>query len=789
MSIIEYENVVKSLIKTASLNDTNYSILKNESHNYETLFFESVECFSTISEFNTGLPYLNSCRDAINGFSCILSSASDKARRYNNTDCDNSEFVSIHKSCMNHLGDIFFGILKDYRKIKTFVNKTQYSNMEEILIHTATEFYKKVIDIDDNNNHSRIKLSNFYGSLSDLYINENVNVCKQLIDMAIQYFPENPLNYYKLGIWFSNDNKTVYAANNFKLAIFISESLIRLGEENISIMKNIIIASCYKISDLFNDLKMYANSILYLNKGFSVDPNNPDIAGMYALVSIKQHKYDVAIHYIHIGIESSIRTTSPEGIIHFKAGLYSNLGLVYYLTGNNIKAVDNYMIAFNMIPRLKTYQNVLLSSISQFMEFDNKMDIKQLHCDIDKHYDFIRKTLKNKYIFSNNMMTNCSKINIGIVSSDLNNHVVFAFISSYLENFDSVKFTVTCYVPFDELYNISKNNNNNNNIVCKNIKYKSALDASNEIYDDKIHILLDLNGHTAENRIDIFTLNPAPIQISYLGYPFSTGISEMEYRITDSICDRQYISDKMYSERLLYMKDCFICFNPDIFGNDDTGIYHPVVPAPYSKSRDFIRMGCFSRPDKLSDSTITFFQDILQKNECVLLIFKFRGSEIHSNRMRIIHKFETSLRTRISFIDYTETYLQHLDKYNDIDFSIDTFPYSGTTTCCDSLFMGTPMFTLYDEKDYFHAHNVSTSIIRNTNNDLEFFILKDRNSIHDKIREIQIQSDIFWHNLKTETREKFLSGKICDKVLYAKNIEALFTSVFNEKKNRYKIDE
>jgi predicted O-linked N-acetylglucosamine transferase (SPINDLY family) len=784
MSIIDYESVVKSFIEIASLYRIFNTDLENESRDYEKLFIQSVEHFSAISEFNSGLPYLDSCKDAINGFSCILSSVTDKERRYNNTDCDNAKLIFIHKSCMNHLGDIFFGILKDYQQTKTLTDGMRYPNMEEILIHTATEFYKKVIDIDDNNNHSKIKLSNFYSSVSDLYINENV--CKQLINMAIQYFPENPLNYYKLGIWFSNNNDTIYASNNLKLAIFISESMLRVREQDVSILKNIIIASCYKIAEIFNDSKMYANAILYLDKGFSIDPNNPDIAGMYALVSIEQHKYDIAIHYIHIGIESSNRTTCPEGITHFKTGLYSNLGLIYYLTGNNIKATDNYMIAFNIIPRLKTYQNILLSSINGFMELDDKTEIKQLHCNIDKQYDFIRKTLKNKYIFSNNMMTNCNKINIGIVSSDLKNHVVFAFISSYLDNFDNTNFTVTCYVPFDDLYNIPKNDNK---VVYKNIKYKSTLEASNEIYDDKIHILLDLNGHTAENRIDIFTLNPAPIQISYLGYPFSTGISEMEYRITDSICDRRYISDSMYSEKLLYMKDCFICFNPAIFGKNDTGIYNPIVPAPYSKSRDFIRMGCFSRPDKLSDSTIAIFQDILRKNERVLLIFKFRGSEIHSNRMRIMDKFEASLQPRISFIDYTETYLQHLDKYNDIDFSIDTFPYSGTTTCCDSLFMGTPMFTLYDDKDYFHAHNVSTSIIRNTSQDLEFFILKDRNSIHDKIQEIQIQSDIFWHNLKVETREKFLSGKICDKVLYTKNIEALFTNVFNEKKNRYKIDE
>ena len=68
-------------------------------------------------------------------------------------------------------------------------------------------------------------------------------------------------------------------------------------------------------------------------------------------------------------------------------------------------------------------------------------------------------------------------------------------------------------------------------------KNKSAKDVSDLIYNDNVHILLDLAGHTAFNRLDVFSLKPSPIQISYIGYPMTTGLNEMDYRITDNICD------------------------------------------------------------------------------------------------------------------------------------------------------------------------------------------------------------------------------------------------------------
>jgi predicted O-linked N-acetylglucosamine transferase (SPINDLY family) len=145
-----------------------------------------------------------------------------------------------------------------------------------------------------------------------------------------------------------------------------------------------------------------------------------------------------------------------------------------------------------------------------------------------------------------------------------------------------------------------------------------------------------------------------------------------------------------------------------------------------------------------------------------------------------INKFHKSVRSRIKVLDCTISQREHLLTYNDIDIALDTFPYSGTTTTCEALYMGVPVFSLYDSTYYFHAQNVSCSILKNS--DLDFYVVKDEKELISKLVSLKEKDISFWKNLKIDTRSKFKNGKVCNKEQYLKNIKDLLLELYTKNK-------
>lgn len=757
----EYEDIVQTILLT--LDSISVYVPTDECQDWylNTFDIASRPIYTFESIFD-----INMCRNSIIEIVKIISSIKNVSFYNNDMSHDNVCPKDTYKNALILLGDNMMALMDNYS-----IRSNSDIDITTRIFLFAIRFYETVLIFDDFNYQVRERLTNYYTKLSNYKNKLGDSVGEKIcLDKAMSFYPTNPFVYHKLGVWYINNGDSTLALVNFELAISLANSLDINIDNDAKI--HLIIVSYSKIADIFNGKKQYLNATNILHKALLVDAENPDICNILGLTYSYQHKYEIAIDYFHIGLRRYQHAKDSEGMIHFKSKTYSNIGLMYYMIGNNDDAIKYYTLSHETFPITVTFQNHLLSSINGFNQQKNKLDIKILHRQINSKFEYLRKLKPDKYLPT--QYCSGSRINIGIVSSDFDNHVVFAFISSYLLNFTYSDFSVTCYINFDTSNPVLENRNN---IIYKNIDTKTAIEAADEIYNDKIHILLDLNGHTSGNRLNIFSLKPAPIQITYLGYAFSTGLDEMDYRITDSICDNDIISQTLNSEKLLFMKDCFICFNPNIFSKNTDGGYVKILPTPYLKNQDFIKIGCFSRPDKLTLETIDFFNSILMENDRVQFVCKFRGIDSGNNRCIFLEKFDIAVRDRILLLKYTDTYLEHLDKYNDIDISIDTFPYSGTTTCCDSLYMGVPMFTLYDSTFYFHAHNVSSSITTNTHSDMRYFILNEKTSIHNKIRDLQNRSHIFWQNLKEGTRKKFLSGKVCDTDNYIKNIENIFRDV------------
>lgn len=259
----------------------------------------------------------------------------------------------------------------------------------------------------------------------------------------------------------------------------------------------------------------------------------------------------------------------------------------------------------------------------------------------------------------------------------------------------------------------------------------------------------------------------------------------MDYRITDKTCDNPDVSQKFYTEKLLYLENSFLCYDPNIvtMNNPVTKKFTlEITQSPYLTNR-YITIGCFNRLNKITDNVIKLFNELMLKFSSVRFVFKTKALINKSVQKTFLNKFNQSVRSRITILDCTISHNEHLLTYNQIDLAIDTFPYSGTTTSCEALFMGVPVFSLYDSEFFFHAQNVTCSILKAS--DLQEYIFYNKQELFDRIKSINNEKDDFWYNLKNNTKNKFLSGKVCDQKEYIKNLSNLFKHTFKETRLKY----
>ena len=261
----------------------------------------------------------------------------------------------------------------------------------------------------------------------------------------------------------------------------------------------------------------------------------------------------------------------------------------------------------------------------------------------------------------------------------------------------------------------------------------------------------------------------------------------MQYRITDKICDGDFsVSQQFYSEELIELKNCFLCYDPYVISRNDinqqsTFVMPKILDTPKILQTNKLVIACFNRINKITDSVIVEFNKILLSDPNIIFLFKTKALINTRIKNDFVKKFHISVQNQIEIIDCTLSHLEHLKTYNHADISIDTFPYSGTTTSCESLMMGLPVFSIRDTEHFFHATNVSCSIL--TNSGLDFYICQNTEEIIKKIKILQDKPVEFWKTNKQNTRDAFLSGKVCNQIEYMHNIQELFTTLYNKHKS------
>jgi predicted O-linked N-acetylglucosamine transferase (SPINDLY family) len=284
------------------------------------------------------------------------------------------------------------------------------------------------------------------------------------------------------------------------------------------------------------------------------------------------------------------------------------------------------------------------------------------------------------------------------------------------------------------------------------------------IHEDQLDILFELSGHTAYNRLGVFALKPAPLQVSYLGYPGTTGLPTIGYRITDAFADPPGTTEHLHTEKLIRLKGCAWCFQPDAAAPE-------VQPLPGLKN-GYVTFGCFNTMAKLNPPLFETWAEILLRVPGSHLRLKARTLTDDGVRKELKAYFTDRgiEEERLDFFGHTKKIVEHLSHYHSVDIALDSFPYHGTTTTCEAMWMGCPVITRAGKT---HVSRVGVSLLNNVG--LTEFITDTRETYIAKAAELASDTERLIE-LRAGMRARLQSSPIMDASAFAGN----FAQALNE---------
>jgi predicted O-linked N-acetylglucosamine transferase (SPINDLY family) len=439
------------------------------------------------------------------------------------------------------------------------------------------------------------------------------------------------------------------------------------------------------------------------------------------------------------------------------AEAHGNLGTVLKNTGQLDAAIDAYRRAVAMNPKNSAVHSGLVYALHFHPAYD-------AHAIIEEHRLWNRRhaePLGEIVAAQDNDPAPERSLKIGYVSPDFSFHAVGRFLLPLFRRHDHRQFEITCYaqVAFPDAMTRQFQQNADR---WRNIIGLSDEQAARQILEDRIDILVDLSGHTSTNRLLVFARKPAPVQVSYLGYPGATGLSAIGCRLTDCFADPPGVAADVHGESLHRLPHTNWCF--------EAPANAPPIGPPPATTRGCVTFGSFNNFGKVTEPMLQAWGRILQQTPGSRLLVKAAGFASASTRDRICRQFAAQ-RIDVSRLDlrgWQPDHQSHLGLFGETDIALDTFPYHGTTTTCEALWMGVPVITLAGQT---HVSRVGVSLLSNVG--LPELIANSTNEYERLAVELAKDPERL-NRLRLGMRERMLGSPLMDAAQFARDIEAAY---------------
>lgn len=362
------------------------------------------------------------------------------------------------------------------------------------------------------------------------------------------------------------------------------------------------------------------------------------------------------------------------------AALHYNLALTLMSCGEAADAVEAFRACLAEAPDYADARSSLLFAL-------NLSDRAGAEDTVAEHFEWGRRIadpLWRERGFSNAPEPQRG-LRVGYVSADFFGHAAADFIHSFLPQHERGRYEITCYcnahLP-EASYHLYGH-------TWRDISALDDAQAASLIEQDAIDILVDLSGHTRGNRLLVFARKPAPLQLTFLGYPNTTGMRAMDYRLTDAYADPPGASERRYRERLLRLPHGLWCYRPPAEGMPEAG----ALPA---LSKGHVTFGSMNNVAKLNAGLVGLWADLLLRvDDAHLLLATIPPGSTRERLLRIFVAKGIDIR-RIEFSDrLPKSGFQALHKQ--VDIALDAYPCNGGATTCETLWLGVPVVSLAGE--------------------------------------------------------------------------------------------
>jgi len=351
---------------------------------------------------------------------------------------------------------------------------------------------------------------------------------------------------------------------------------------------------------------------------------------------------------------------------------------------------------YNSILWMEPQNTQVLSARNMLLNYLPRQD-RQSVFEAHKEFGSLFPQQENEVFF--NPKEPEKKLRVGFISPDLRHHSVSFFLKPLLQNLDSSRVQTLLY----HCHHIEDSTSDTlRKLAHKWTNLNSVEDdaAAELIRKDAPDILVDLAGHSAMNRLPLLARGLAPVQISYLGYPNTTGLSNITHRLVDELTDPCGEADAFNTEKLIRFSPCAWAYEAPADAPS------PAMPEAASP----ITFGSFNNFLKVTDDTLRIWARLLASLPGARLLIKSPYLEDNDVRKSVLERLTLAgiSEDHVEIMGFFDSPLDHLAAYNRVDVALDTFPYNGTTTTCEALWMGVPVVSLIGDR---HASRVGLSLL------------------------------------------------------------------------------
>eukprot|EP01119_Soliformovum_irregulare_P023651 TRINITY_DN8305_c0_g1_i2.p1 TRINITY_DN8305_c0_g1~~TRINITY_DN8305_c0_g1_i2.p1 ORF type:complete len:788 (-),score=168.81 TRINITY_DN8305_c0_g1_i2:37-2400(-) len=609
-------------------------------------------------------------------------------------------------------------------------------------IEDAIKFFTAALAVNQN---FEIAKTNLSISLTDLGAKfKSQGKSKEAIaayKRSLFYNSKNADSYYNLGVAYGDLMKFERAIVNYEISLEFNpgccEALNNLGV-------------------IHKELNNLEKALQCYQQGLKINPRFTQTLNNVGVIYTIQGKTEEAYRSLHKAIEENPNYGEA----------YNNLGVLYRDEGRIEESLECYAKCLDCNPNSRNAaQNFLLAT-----NYSLNPEI------VKNSFDYHKKWGTQMEAFFPKIQTHLfklkfpKKLRIGYISPDFFTHSVSYFSEAILKHHNPDQFRIYCY----------------SNVTCedaktqrlkemvefwRDIRAMSAEEAVKHVVNDKIDILIELTGHTAGNRLDVMALKPAPIQITYIGYPNTTGLSTIDYRLTDKIVDPPETGQK-FTENLIYLPNCFLCYSPPPnYERVPESIVEGSIPAV---ANGYVTFGTFNNLAKINEQVVAAWCEILRAVPNSKLMLKCKPFVSEDIRNRVLARFEREgiATNRIILLSLVSLTGEHLMTYRQMDIALDTFPYAGTTTTCEAMWMGVPVITM---KGDTHAQNVGATLLTHVGHPE---LIAGSREEYRTIAE-GLASDIpRLQQIKFALREKMRQSPLCQAAAFTKDYEAVLVDLW-----------